>query len=784
MVVASRDFLRLRLPVRATGLGLGNAASLRTPFTRAALLELLALLKECEDPCRSDREGSGPGSPNPCNRSAAPRSSPSSRRRSRSVADAVQPVPLLRLAVVYVRPSSPPQTLTNRESLKLQDNLQEHARAAGWDPSQLRTSDADLGRSGRTSQGRQGFPELVALVNQEPVGILFAYDVPRRARHGTDWYHRLDRGAFRTCRVGDQDGSYDPATPKGRLVLGLKGLISALELPTLRARLTAGRVNQAQPGALARTLPVGLVRDSLGRVFKHPDQEVQNRLGLVFPTFLPVKAACQVVRFVNAHDRLLPRKDRFGDGVWRKPTVPALRGVLKNPASAGAFVYGRPRAVPRAGAPPARVQPPLPPRAGKGAGTARTRGPVPPLPPRAGKVCPKDRYPASLDGGPFERIQARVHDNHRAYDRNKTRGVPRRGQALLHGIVSCGECGPKRVVQDQGRTPYLCHSLRQQYQVPVCQNLPAAPMDPPVVAAFLEALSPVAGDLSTQAVAALRQEVQPVRPAQPQQRQRLRSQARWAERPVNQADPDNRLVAAERERRWQAALRERQDAEERFRHEAEQPSAAATLRPADREAFVRAGPKIPPLGRQGLRSPPQQKAFGRCLIDQVVVPRCAPDMLQVRIVWRGGATTTAALAVSVGSLARLSSSLKREKEILELAKKGKTDQESAAVLTQRGHRSPKHPTVLPSTVRIIRLRQRLFRERHHAHPRHIPGCRTVPQLVRALKSTPPWIYDRIHKGTIRIARDSATNLYLFPDRAETITLFKQRRAGKLQKLRC
>src|SRR5205807_1515154 len=147
---------------------------------------------------------------------------------------------------------------------------------------------------------------------------------------------------------------------------------------------------------------------------------------------------------------------------------------------------------------------------------------------------------------------------------------------------------------------------------------------------------------------------------------------------------------------------------ERFRHEAEQPSAAETLSPEDREAFLRAGQKIPPLWRQGLLSPQQQKAFLRCLIDKVVVHRCAPDMLQVRIVWRGGATTTAALPVTVGSLARLSSSLKMEKEILELAKKGKTDEEIAAVLTQRGHCSPKHPTVLPSTVRIIRLRHRLF----------------------------------------------------------------------------
>src|SRR5262249_13089599 len=99
-----------------------------------------------------------------------------------NVPEAVQPAHRLRLAVVYVRQSSPHQTFTNQETLNLNHNPQDRARAAGWDPSQIRIIDADLGRSGRTSQGRPGFQELVPLVNQEQVGIIFAYDVTRLAR--------------------------------------------------------------------------------------------------------------------------------------------------------------------------------------------------------------------------------------------------------------------------------------------------------------------------------------------------------------------------------------------------------------------------------------------------------------------------------------------------------------------------------------------------------------------------------------------------------------------------
>jgi len=124
-----------------------------------------------------------------------------------------------------------------------------------------------------------------------------------------------------------------------------------------------------------------------------------------------------------------------------------------------------------------------------------------------------------------------------------------------------------------------------------------------------------------------------------------------------------------------------------------------------------------------------------------------------------------------------------EKQILQLAQKGKTDEEIAALLTEQGHRSPKGSTVLPSTVKILRLRHRLFRKRSQSHPRHIPGCLTVPQVARKLRITPHWIYDRIHNGTIAVARDAETNLYLFPDEPRTIALFKQLRASKLQKLR-
>ncbi len=253
-----------------------------------------------------------------------------------NASECITPFHLDRQALIYVRQSSPHQTLTNQESLKLQYALRQRAQEHGWMPNAIDVIDTDLGRTGSTTEGRQGFKELVARVSLGQVGIIFAYDMTRLARNCTDWYQLLDLCGYRPCLVGDQAGVYDPATTNGRLILGLKGLISGLELHTIHSRLTAGILSKAQRGELALQLPVGLVRDPLERVLKHPDQEVQGRIDLVFATFLRLGSVSQVVRRFNDEKLLIPRKDGFGDIHWRPPTITAVNSLLHNPAYAGA----------------------------------------------------------------------------------------------------------------------------------------------------------------------------------------------------------------------------------------------------------------------------------------------------------------------------------------------------------------------------------------------------------------------------------------------------------------
>ncbi len=678
-----------------------------------------------------------------------------------SSSELVSPAHLTRKALIYIRQSTPHQVLSNQESLRLQYALKQRALNLGWPAEAVEVIDTDLGISGTTAQHREGFKEIVAQVTLGQVGIILSSEVQRLSRNCSDWYPLLDICAFKDCLIADRDGIYDPASTNGRLLLGLKGQLSELELHTIRARMTAGLLNKAERGELALNLPVGLVRDRDGQVHKDPNLEVQARLELVFDTFLQRRSASKVLEFFKQQQLRLPRRDRFGDLIWKKPSLAAILSILKNPAYAGAFVYGRTRTL----------------REPSGKVTQKR------LPLEQWKIRVNDKYPAYISWATFEKIQNMVADNYAEYDRNKSRGVPRPGSALLHGIVYCGECGHKMVVEYKRGTRYLCNYHRQQFREPVCQNIPGDPVDAAVVEAFFEALSPLELDAYDRAVTTKTETDQQLNRVHRQQLERLRYEAALAERQFNRVDPDNRLVAAELEKRWEGTLVTLKQAEEAYTLKQQQPTPLPALPPELKAALTDVGQKLPRIWNQEFLARQTKKAILRTLIDKVVIHRPTPEFVQTRIVWKGGDISSLQVSVPVGSLADLSGAQEMEKIIVELSTAGQSDEDIAQHLTQLGYRSPMKPWVLPSTVRTIRLKHRIFQVRSQSHPRRIPDYLTVSQIARELDIPNHWIYDRINKGTIQIDKDPQTGLYLFPDEPTTLELFKKLKSGQLNNLR-
>lgn len=654
---------------------------------------------------------------------------------------------LARRAVVYIRQSTPAQMVSHQESLRLQYALVQRARELGWRAGDIDVIDADLGMSGASTAGREGFKELAARVGLSEIGLVLSIDVTRLARNCSDWYPLLDICGLRGCLIADRDGVYDPGTPNGRLLLGLKGTISELELHTIRSRLTAGLLAKAARGELALTLPVGLVRMPGEVVVKDPDLEVQGRLGLVFSSFLRLKSGAAVMRRLNAERLDLPRRDRHGDLRWTRATVSAVARILKNPAYAGAFVYGRKRM---------KEQP------GPGGGRQKAARKM-----EDWRIVVKDRYPPYVDWATFESIQGTLADNRAEYMRIKTRGAPRDGDLLLQGIAWCARCGHKMFVRYKGGGEYVCNHLRTQQGLPGCQNIRAAPIDAAVGPAFLAAIAPAELDALSRAHRTRRRADAAVTKAAEQQLERKRYQAALAQRQYDKVDPDNRLVAAELERRWEAALIELKAAEEAaVRRTA--PEGPPTLDRGLAGKVVALAGRLPALWADPMTRDAKRKALLRCLVDRVILERGSHDVAQLRIVWRGGAVSELAVTRPVTSIASLTRGAEMRERILELARAEVPDDEIAALLTREGHRSPRcTDRVLTVTVQRIRLEAGLRTKIQWTRWHHRSGLLGVTAMAERMRIPAKWLYVQIRAGRILIDRQ-ASGAYLFNDNPETV----------------
>jgi DNA invertase Pin-like site-specific DNA recombinase len=385
---------------------------------------------------------------------------------------------LNRQAVVYLRLSDPKQVRQNRESAINQRALRERLRELGWKKEQISVIDGDQGVSGKHAAGREGFQKLVADVGLGKMGIIIGFEVSRLARNCADWHRLLELCALFDTLIADSDGIYNPRDFNDRLLLGLKGTMSEVELHSLRLRLDGGRLSKAKRGELVHHLPTGLVRLHDGAVAFDPDTCVQARIRLVLERFMEAGSAGKVLHHLVNNRLKLPRRQvsglRVGEVLWKDPSMSAIYSILKNPAYAGAFAYGRRRADPTRQVPGRRA-------------TGRIR-----RPPSDWLALVKDVYPAYITWEVHEEIQRKLKENDQRMDERFARKrAVRPGAALLSGMVRCIRCGhAMRVAYKDQRFQYKCDGVRSKYGKHSCQVLSGHRIDDAVVCEFFRVLEP------------------------------------------------------------------------------------------------------------------------------------------------------------------------------------------------------------------------------------------------------------------------------------------------------
>lgn len=526
---------------------------------------------------------------------------------------------LARLAVVYVRQSSPRQVRENIESTQLQYDLARLAQSYGWPGNRIEIIDDDLGVSGKSLEGRSGFQRLLAEISLEHVGIVMGIEMSRLARNCRDWHQLLELCAVFGTLLGDADGIYNSREHNDRLLLGLKGTMSEAELHVLRSRLDAGKRNKARRGEYFGEAPLGYIRTRDG-VELEPDAQAQGVVRLLFDKFAELGSAHAVLKFCHEHEILIGRRVTNGlrpdDVTWHRANRSTILEVLRHPIYAGAYVYGRNKSVTTSDANGSRK-------------TVQRR-----VNQNEWEVLIRDKVPAYITWEQWERHQHKLRENSTRFGCGGSRGA-----SILAGRVVCGRCGARMSVHYRDGTPtFDCRLANLQYGGDDCQSLNGRWLEPMIEELVLRALEPASIQLSLDAAEDIEKDRMSLETHHQQSLERATYQADIARRRYEEVDPSNRLVAAELEKRWEAALvtqRQCEEALNRFRQET-----PTTLTEEERLKITTLANDIRSLWTSESTSGKDRQDLVRILIERIVVDVVdATERLSVTVHWAGGYTS-------------------------------------------------------------------------------------------------------------------------------------------------
>src|SRR5271157_519514 len=467
---------------------------------------------------------------------------------------------LQRKAVVYVRQSTVQQVQSNLESQRRQYELVEVARRRGF--TNVEVIDDDLGRTASGAVERPGFDRLVAWLCAGEVGAVLCFDASRLARNGRDWHHLLELCGLVEARVIDLDGVYDPCRPNDRLLLGMKGSISEFELGVIRSRMYDAARSKARRGELRISTPIGYSWDRHVGLGLDPNRRLQEVIRLVFQKFRELGSARQVLLWMASENIHFPYPSNgrtLTSFEWRPIRYRNVISILKNPFYAGVYAYGKSE----------KRTTIVDGRARKSYGHRKPMG--------TWEVFIKDHHEGYISWAEYERNQALLAGN--AYGRVGDTKSGRGGRALLAGLICCARCGRRLSVLYTGRYPrpiYRCEQPNVQLGQRRCLSVAGKRIDETIAAEMLRAVAPMAIEAAEEAEQMLSDENQERRRIAELELQQAQYDASLAERRYAACDPDNRLIAAQLEKSWEATLQRVQDCESRLAI-LDQPNAAPPI---------------------------------------------------------------------------------------------------------------------------------------------------------------------------------------------------------------
>jgi Recombinase zinc beta ribbon domain/Recombinase len=537
--------------------------------------------------------------------------------------------------------------------------------------------------------------------------------------------------------------------------------------------MLSGKLAKAERGELAIPLPIGYVRRPSGDVVLDPDEQAQHVVRLVFGTFHRLGTLNGVLRYLVEHQVQLPVRVHSGAAKgeieWRRPTRETLQIMLHNPVYAGYYAYGRRQVEPRRKVPGR-------PSTGR---VVKSTG--------EWLVLLPGRLPAYISPEQYEANVARMAANRQTA---ASPGASRNGMALLSGLLRCGRCGGGHRMtvryHDGSRAARSTHGYVCAYQQVnygtggTCQHIAGPALDAYVTRQVLDAVAPAALEVSMAAAAQAEAERAVLGKLWHQRLERAHYAADRARRQYQLAEPENRLVARQLEKEWEAALAEAVRLQADYqRFTEEQPK---TLTATERSAIQALAGDLPRVWGAQSTTQADRKELLRILIEKITVAVAGTsELADVTITWAGGHQTTGQAVRPVARLDQLSYYPAVLARVTALTEAGRTTRQIAGTLNAEGFRPPKRTTRFrPDQVRILLSQHDLRTRNQRGQPAALtdlgPGEWSVPGLAAALGMPTATVYNWIYRGWVTAQHATGSKNWIITADATQIQQPRERKA--------
>jgi excisionase family DNA binding protein len=634
---------------------------------------------------------------------------------------------LARGAYVYVRQSTADQLRNNPESRRRQYGLADRARLLGW--SEVVVIDDDLGVSAG-GVARPGFERLLAAICSGLVGAVVSVEASRLARNGRDWHTLLEFCALVGSIIVDEDGVYDPRSINDRLLLGMKGTMSEMELSLLRQRSVEALKLKAARGELHTTVAIGFVRSDDDRIELDPDLRIREAIAAVFTRFSQAGSVRQVLLWFRQEGIELPsavHEEGRRSVIWRLPCYNTVLHILSNPVYAGAYAFGRTQTR-------VRIE------AGRKCvvrGFRRER--------QHWQVLIVEHHEGYIDWDTYERNQRVIADNTNMRGA-AVRGALRRGDALLAGLLRCAHCGRKLHVAYSGSdgtvSRYHCRGAAINHGSGACISFGSLRVDRAVAAEVLAVLRPIGVQAALHAIEERAGDDHAKRRQLELALEQARFEAARAHRQFDAVDPDNRLVAGELERRWNERLA--QIAQRQAELDAMHAQQAATMTSERREALLALGTDLERAWEHPAAGNNSRKRILRAVLREIVA-RVADARIELVIHWQGGDHTELCVVKNRTGQHRWVTDLEVQTLVAQLARQLK-DSAIASLLNRLGHRTGRELSWTESRVRSFRCTHGI--EVYKEGEREQRGELTLEQAAELIGTSKMTILRMISTGAI------------------------------------